>query len=106
MRVTLYMFSGSNAVLTAQLMLEHKGITEYRRVNLPPGAHALIMLGKGFETRERSTSWFPSHGSSQPIPSGVRRSRKQSAGASSCRTLRDASSTAWRDVIGARSRPS
>jgi len=50
MRVTLYMFSGSNAVLTAQLMLEHKGITEYRRVNLPPGAHALIMLGKGFET--------------------------------------------------------
>jgi len=46
MRVTLYMFSGSNAVLTAQLMLEHKGITEYRPVNLPPGAHALIMLGK------------------------------------------------------------
>lgn len=44
------MFSGSNAVLTAQLMLEHKGITDYERVNMPPGAHAFIMLAKGFET--------------------------------------------------------
>ena len=43
------MFSGSNAVLTAQLMLAHKAIA-YKRVNLPPGAHALIMLGLGFET--------------------------------------------------------
>ncbi len=50
MRVKLYMFSGSNAVLTAQLMLAHKGITDYARVNLPPGAHALIMLARGFET--------------------------------------------------------
>jgi glutathione S-transferase len=47
--VKLYMFSGSNAVRTAQLMLAHKGI-EYRRVNLPPAAHAVIMLGLGFET--------------------------------------------------------
>lgn len=47
--VKLYMFSGSNAVLTAQLMLAHKGI-EYRRVNLPPAAHAFIMLGLGFQT--------------------------------------------------------
>ncbi|MDQ6606322.1 MAG: glutathione S-transferase [Actinomycetota bacterium] len=36
-------------MLTAQLMLAYKGIS-YRRVNLPPGAHALIMLGLGFET--------------------------------------------------------
>jgi glutathione S-transferase len=50
MKVTLYMFSGSNAVLTARLMLEHKGITDYERVDMPPGAHALIMLAKGFET--------------------------------------------------------
>lgn len=50
MKVKLYMFSGSNAVLTAQLMLEHKGITDYQPVNMPPGLHALIMLAKGFET--------------------------------------------------------
>jgi glutathione S-transferase len=36
-------------VLTAQLMLAHKRIG-YTRVNLPPGAHALMMLGLGFET--------------------------------------------------------
>jgi len=48
-KVKLYMFSGSNAVLTAQLMLAHKEI-EYKRVNLPPGAHAFIMLGLGFQT--------------------------------------------------------
>lgn len=47
--VRLYMFSGSNPVVTAQLMLAHKGI-DYRRVNLPPAAHALIMLALGFET--------------------------------------------------------
>ncbi len=47
--VKLYMFSGSNAVLTVQLMLAHKDIS-YTRVNLPPAAHALIMLGLGFET--------------------------------------------------------
>ncbi len=49
MDVKLYMFSGSNAVLTAQLMLAHKGIA-YRRVNLFPAAHTVILLGLGFET--------------------------------------------------------
>lgn len=48
-KVRLYMFSGSHAVLTAQLMLAHKGI-EHKKVNLPPAAHAAIMLGLGFET--------------------------------------------------------
>lgn len=48
-KVKLYMFSGSNAVLTAQLMLAHKSI-DYKRVNLPPAAHAFIMLGLGFQT--------------------------------------------------------
>jgi glutathione S-transferase len=48
-RIRLYMFSGSNAVLTVQLMLAHKRAS-YTRVNLPPGLYALIMLGLGFET--------------------------------------------------------
>ena len=50
MTIKLYMFSGSNAVLTAQQMLEHKGIRDYKRVNMPPGVHAIIMLARGFET--------------------------------------------------------
>lgn len=49
MDVKLYMFSGSNAVLTAQLMLAHKGIA-YQRVNLFPAAHTVILVGLGFET--------------------------------------------------------
>lgn len=49
MKVKLYMFSGSNAVLTVQLMLNHKGI-DYKRVNMPPGVHAPMLLAKGFET--------------------------------------------------------
>ena len=48
-KVKLYMFSGSNSVLTARLMLEHKGI-DYRRVRLPAGPHAFILLALGFET--------------------------------------------------------
>ena len=48
-KVKLYMFSGSNAVLTAQLMLAHKRI-DYKRINLPPGAHAPMMLALRFET--------------------------------------------------------
>ena len=48
-KIKLYMFSGSHAVLSAQLMLAHKGI-EYKRVNLPPAAHAPMMLAFGFET--------------------------------------------------------
>lgn len=49
MKVKLYMFSGSNAVLTAQLMLAHKGI-DYKRFNMPPAAHTFMMLGLGFQT--------------------------------------------------------
>jgi len=48
-QVKLYMFPGSNSVLTGRLMLEHKGI-DYKTVKLPPGAHAFIMLGLGFPT--------------------------------------------------------
>ena len=47
--VKLYMFPGSNSVLTARLMLEHKRV-EYRCVTLIPGAHAFMMLGFGFPT--------------------------------------------------------
>jgi len=36
MNVTLYMFSGSHSVRMAELMLEHKGITDYKRVNMLP----------------------------------------------------------------------
>ena len=50
MKVKLYMFSGSHSVRMAELMLEHKGITDYKRLNMLPGVHAVIMLFKGFET--------------------------------------------------------
>jgi glutathione S-transferase len=43
------MFPGSNSVLTARLMLEHKGV-DYSCVTLIPGAHAFMMLGYGFAT--------------------------------------------------------
>jgi glutathione S-transferase len=48
-QVKLYMFPGSNAVYTARLMLDHKGI-DYRVVKLLAGPHAFILLGKGFPT--------------------------------------------------------
>jgi glutathione S-transferase len=48
-KVKLYMFPGSNSVMTGRLMLDHKGL-EYKTVRLLPGAHAFIMLGLGFET--------------------------------------------------------
>jgi glutathione S-transferase len=48
-QVKLYMFPGSNSVLTARLMLEHKGV-DYGCVTLIPGAHAFMMLGFGFAT--------------------------------------------------------
>lgn len=48
-KVKLYMFPGSNSVLTARLMLEHKGI-EYDTFALIPAVHALHMLALGFET--------------------------------------------------------
>jgi glutathione S-transferase len=48
-KVKLYMFPGSNAVYTARLMLEHKGI-DHKVVKLLPGPHAFVLLGKGFPT--------------------------------------------------------
>ncbi|MDQ6775110.1 MAG: glutathione S-transferase N-terminal domain-containing protein [Actinomycetota bacterium] len=48
-KVKLYMFPGSNSVLTGRLMLDHKGV-DYKLVKLPPGIHAFIMLALGFET--------------------------------------------------------
>jgi glutathione S-transferase len=48
-KLKLYMFPGSNSVLTGRLMLDHKGI-DYQVVKLPPGLHAFIMLALGFET--------------------------------------------------------
>lgn len=47
--VKLYMFPGSNSVLTGRLMLDHKGI-DYDVVTLVPGAHAFVMLALGFQT--------------------------------------------------------
>jgi glutathione S-transferase len=48
-KVKLYMFPGSNAVYTARLMLDHKGI-DHKVVKLMPGPHAFILLAKGFPT--------------------------------------------------------
>lgn len=48
-KVKLYGFTGSNSVYTGRLMLEHKGI-EYDFVKLPPAAHAVILLLRGFPT--------------------------------------------------------
>ncbi len=48
-KVKLFMFPGSNAVLTARLMLDHKGV-DYKLVKLQPGIHAFMMLMLGFET--------------------------------------------------------
>jgi glutathione S-transferase len=48
-KVKLYMFPGSNAAWTGVLMLDHKRV-DYKMVKLPPGLHAFIMLGLGFES--------------------------------------------------------
>ena len=48
-QVKLYGFVGSNAVYTGRLLVEHKGI-DYDFVRLPPAAHALILMARGFET--------------------------------------------------------
>jgi len=48
-KVKLYMFPGSNSVLTGRLMLDHKEI-DYKLVELIPAAHTFIMLGLGFPT--------------------------------------------------------
>jgi glutathione S-transferase len=47
--VKLYMFPGSNSVLTGRLMLDHKEIA-YDVVTLMPGPHAFVMLALGFQT--------------------------------------------------------
>ena len=48
-KVKLYMFPGSNSVLTGRLMLEHKGI-DYKTFTLIPAAHAFHLLALGFPT--------------------------------------------------------
>ena len=48
-KLKLYMFPGSNASHIAELMLDHKGV-DYKAVKLPPGPHAFIMLGLGFQS--------------------------------------------------------
>jgi glutathione S-transferase len=48
-QVKLYGFTGSNAVYTGRLLLEHKGV-DYDFVKLPPAAHAPMMLMLGFDT--------------------------------------------------------
>lgn len=48
-KVKLYGFTGSNSVYTGRLLLEHKGI-DYGFVKLPPAAHTMILLARGFDT--------------------------------------------------------
>lgn len=48
--IKLYMFSGSNSVRTAELMLHHKGIA-YQEVILRRGAHATQLPALGFSGR-------------------------------------------------------
>jgi glutathione S-transferase len=44
---TLYAIPGSHAVRAGALMLEHKGV-DYRRVDLPPGLHRVLVRLRGF----------------------------------------------------------
>ena len=48
-KIKFYGFTGSNSVYTGRLMLEHKGI-DFHFVKLPPAAHAVILLLRGFPT--------------------------------------------------------
>lgn len=48
--VTLYMFRGSNACLTVQLLLDHAGVP-YRTRLVPPGLHAGLVPLAGFRGR-------------------------------------------------------
>jgi glutathione S-transferase len=48
-KIKFYGFTGSNSVYTGRLLLEHKGL-EFQFVKLPPAAHALILLARGFPT--------------------------------------------------------
>jgi glutathione S-transferase len=47
MTATLYAIPGSHAVRTGELMIEAKGIP-FRRVNLPPGPHRVLVRLHGF----------------------------------------------------------
>ena len=47
MTATLYGIRGSHAVMTGQLMLDHKGI-DYRRMDFPAGPHRVLVRLKGF----------------------------------------------------------
>jgi glutathione S-transferase len=46
-KITLFMFSGSAPSLTAELMLQHKGLA-YRRKHVLVGPHAFGMLARGY----------------------------------------------------------
>jgi len=48
-KIKMYMFPGSNSCVIGCLLLDHKRV-DYKLVKLPPGPHAFIMLGLGFET--------------------------------------------------------
>lgn len=106
------MFSGSNSVRTAELMLHHKEIA-YQEVILRRGAHATQLPALGFSgrtvpaleidglrvqrTREISRALDlinPSQGSSPPIPQIESPSKTRSAGAKSYRTPHGACSIA------------
>ena len=120
-QVKLYGFVGSNAVYTGRLLVEHKGI-DYDFVRLPPAAHALILLARGFDTmsvpalrvgdvRVQGTRWiartldelYPSGRCSPPIRRAGATSRTPSAGARSSRTPRAGCSTARRAATRGRS---
>jgi glutathione S-transferase len=47
---TLFVIPGSHPSMTARLMLEHKGI-EYRRVDLVPAVHRVVLRAAGFPGR-------------------------------------------------------
>lgn len=48
-KIKLYIFTGSGPSMTAQLMLEHKGL-EHTAVHMIVGPHAFSLLGRGFDT--------------------------------------------------------
>jgi glutathione S-transferase len=48
-KIKLYMFTGSAPSMSAQLMLEHKGL-DHKAKHLMVGPHAFGMLGRGFQT--------------------------------------------------------
>ena len=110
-RVRIYMFEGSNSCLTSTLMLEHKQI-EYRRVDLPPAAHAILIRFRGFarttvpamildgervqgtlDISEALDRAFPQPPCSHRVPSIAQGSARRKSGARSSREPRGGSST-------------